>query len=486
LSASARIRLLRTATPSWGCLLVLGVLPSNLAARLTPLIDCFRQGTASAVPGAEPFVVKGAGLDSTQTLRDPVLQQATQTPQSKSKQQLRNPLNDLLDEAQAALDKNDFAAAIPPLQKFIAEQPDVAYAHFQLAYAYTNLQRPTEARPEYERAIAINPKFFEAYLNLGTLLLESNPKDAVPPLRKAVELQPAQNHPRYLLAVALDRSDDEVAAAEEFQKVLSLEPNDLPAINYLAWYFLRHQKPAEAEAKFRQSLELQSKDPKTSLGLAQSLDAQKKPEAAEAYQQYLSANPADNTARTQFIRYLIDQKQFEAALTEINKSPDANPPTADTLKLRADLQLAQKKTGDAIASLQQAIALHSEDAQLHAGLGRLYMAKRDFPNAEKELKLALQFGGDNIVYLKDLTTTYYLAGNCPMALAGLDAAAKMETPNAGALFVRALCYDKLVQVRPALDAYHKFLELDQSRNPDQVWQANQRIHVLEKMVDKKK
>ena len=37
------------------------------------------------------------------------------------KQKLANPLNDLLDEAQHAIDKNDFEAAISPLQKFLAE-----------------------------------------------------------------------------------------------------------------------------------------------------------------------------------------------------------------------------------------------------------------------------------------------------------------------------------------------------------------------------
>ena len=47
--------------------------------------------------------------------------QSQQSPPSTHK--LRNPLNDLLDEAQAALDKNDFNAAIPPLQKFIEQKP---------------------------------------------------------------------------------------------------------------------------------------------------------------------------------------------------------------------------------------------------------------------------------------------------------------------------------------------------------------------------
>src|SRR5215469_1017166 len=129
-----------------------------------------------------------------------------QNSSSQSKpQKVRNPLNDLLDEAQAALDKNDYQAALVPLQKFVAEKPDVAYVHFQLAYAYTALQRPDEARAEYESCMALDPKMPEAPLNLGILLLDSDPGAAVGPLRKAVELLPSQAHPRYLLGVAQQR-----------------------------------------------------------------------------------------------------------------------------------------------------------------------------------------------------------------------------------------------------------------------------------------
>ncbi|MGB2626171.1 MAG: tetratricopeptide repeat protein [Candidatus Acidiferrum sp.] len=395
-------------------------------------------------------------------------------------------MNDLLDEAQADVEKKDFTAAITALQKFIAEQPEVAYAHFQLAYCYTNLNRPSDAKPEYEKAIVLDPKFFEAYLNLGTLLLESSPKDAIAPLRKAVELQPAQNHPHYLLAVALDRSGDQAAAAEQFEQILGLEPNDVPALRYLGWYFLGHQKPADAETKFRGALQVEPTDLKALLGLAESLDVQKKPEAEQAYQEYLAANPGDSAVRNRMIYALIGQEQYDAALEQLNKAPDASHPTEETLKLRADIQLAQKQNNGAIESLEQAVAQKPQDAQLHAHLGRLYMGKRDFANAEKELKIALSLDKTNLVYFKDLTSTYYLGGKYPMALAGLDTIEKVETLNAGQWFIRALCYDKLKQILPAMDAYHKFLELDQNQNPDQVWQANQRIHVLQKMADKKK
>ena len=112
------------------------------------------------------------------------------TPKSQSapagvrRQKLANPLNELLDEAQRDMDKKDFAAAIDPLQKFIAEQPDVAYGHFQLAYAFTALHKSAEARAEYERALAIDPKMAEAYLNLGVLLIDSDAAASVTNLRK--------------------------------------------------------------------------------------------------------------------------------------------------------------------------------------------------------------------------------------------------------------------------------------------------------------
>ncbi len=411
--------------------------------------------------------------------------QQAQSSQGKT-QKLKNPLNDLLEEARAAMDKNDYEAAIPPLQKFLAEQPDVAYAHFQLAYAYTALKRPTDARAEYERCIALDPKMAEAQLNLGILLLNVDPKAAIAPLSKAVELQPAQSRPRYLLGIAQERSGDLAGAAQSFEGVTHLDPKDAEALTHVGSLMLRLGKPGDAEGKFRQALEIEPKSPAALQGLAQSLELQKKPEAAEAYRNYLAVQPSDAAAEQRVIHSLMEQKKYDAALVELDKLPKTDPPNLETLKLRADILIGQKKTDEAIAVLQQAIQLAPTDAQLHGGLGRLYMDKRDYASAEKELKAALNLDRNNVVYWKDLSSTFYLAGNYPAALTTMDLIDKQEAPGAGAWFFRALCYDKLNQAQSAIDAYRKFLELDQNRNPDQVWQAAERIHVLEKTVQKKR
>ena len=444
-----------------------------------------RQGTPSAVPKGLLYsgvLAPAADLNALQSAPEKSPNISGQT----KPQKLRNPLNDLLDEAQADLDKNDFDAAIIPLQKFLAEKPDVAFVHFQLAYAFTALKRTEDARAEYQKAVDLDPKMAEAYLNLGILQLDKDPAAAVAPLRKATELLPAQSRPRVLLGLALERSGDAAGAAASFEAASRLDPNDVEAITHLAAMYLRNSRPADAELKFRQALELQPKAPFALQGLAQSLEAQKKPEAPDAYRNYLAVQPADVAARNRLTRMLIDQQQYDAALAEIDRASAGQPPTADTLKLRADVQIAQKKIDDASVTLRQAVTLSPNDPQLHGGLGRLLLQKRDFPAAESEFKAALQFDRNNLSYWKDLSSTYYLGGNYPAALSTFDVIAKVETPNAGQWFIRALCYDKLDQVQPALDAYRKFLELDQNKNPDQVWQANQRIHVLEKRAEKKR
>jgi Flp pilus assembly protein TadD len=400
-------------------------------------------------------------------------------------QRLANPLNDLLDEAQHHIDKNEFEAAVAPLQKVIAEEPDFAYAHFQLAYVYTALKKTEEARGEYQRTIALDPKMSAAYLNLGTLLLDKEAAAALEPLAKAVELLPAQSRPRFLLGVAEERMGALNKAAESFEGAVRLDPSDAETLLHLAGLYSQLNRLADAEAKFRRVLEIHPNEPHALAGLARSLDAQKKADAAEAYKNYLAVQPSDSAARSRLIHLLLEQQQEDAAFAELDRA-DAGKPTVESLKLRADIQIAQKKWNDAIVTLRQAVALAPNDAQLRGGLGRTCLQVRDFPNAEKELKAAIQLDEKSVDYWKDLSTTYYLSKNYAATIAILDRIDKFETPGAGSWFIRALCYDNLRQPKLALEAYQKFLDLDQNKNPDQVWQAQERSKVLRRMLEGKK
>jgi len=289
-----------------------------------------------------------------------------------------------------------------------------------------------------------------------------------------------------LLGIALDRNGDFAGAAEALTAAVGLDPSDTQAALHLADVDLELKKFAEGEKKFRDVLALEPKSVHALYGLALSLDTQNKGEAIEAYRNYLAVQPNDSRAKKRLVQLLIANKQFDEALALSEKSLPGQSPALDDLRLRADILIGQNKPDEAAQTLQQAMALAPNDAQLHAGLGRLYLQKRDFSNAEHELKIAIQLDKNNAVYWKDLASTFYLGGNYASALAVFDAVDKLEKPPTGEWFIRALCYDKLDQVQPALDAYRKFLDLDQNQHANQVWQANQRIHVLEKRAEKKK
>src|SRR5260370_18981578 len=362
---------------------------------------------AGAQPGA------AGALQSTQS---PANAQSSSKPKPSSQskiQKVANPLNDLLDEAQRDIDNKNFDSAIVPLQKVIADQPESAYAHFQLAYVYTALKKSDEARAEYERTIALDPKMAEAYHNLGLLFLSEDPPAearAVAPLRKAVELLPGQVQPLYELAVAQNRSGDAAGSAESFRALLQLDPNHYVANVAVAEDLMRKNKLQEAEGLYRHALEIQPNGPAALKELAEWFDVQNNPEAADAYRQYLARFP-DVVPPIRLLRLLVEQQQYDAALAEIDRVPsvrwvpqDVIPPL-ESHRLRADIQIALKKWDDAVVTLREAVALAPNDAQLHGGLGRVLLQKRDFAAAEKELRIPLRLDGKNIAHWNDLSST---------------------------------------------------------------------------------
>ncbi len=398
--------------------------------------------------------------------------------QPQKTHEVSNPLNDLLDEAQAAIDKKDFSAAVTVLNKFLAEKPDVAYAHFQLAYAYTGLERRDDAKKEYQGAIALDPKMAEAYVNLGLLLVDHEPTEAVAPLQKAVELLPTQSRTRFLLGWALERSGDLKGAIEPYQTAERLDPQDYEATFALGRTLLRLNRAADAEKEFRKALALRENSGPARLGLANALFVQSKPEAAESFASYLEVQPQDRETRQQLARLWFEKNAYDKALAELDRADAGASASLESLRLRADILIAQKNWDAAISALQTALQQAPRDAVLHAGLGRVYMQKRDFALAEKELRIALGLDEQLTDALRDLGAVYYLAGNYPAALQALDLLVKREKPTAGSWFVRAICYDKLGQKKEALEAYGKFRELDQGRNADQDFQARHRMELL--------
>jgi len=399
-------------------------------------------------------------------------------------------LNRLLTAAQDAVNKQDYASAAQDYQAYLAKKPEDAVVHYDLGYAYTALQKPADAKREYEKAIALDPKMASAYQNLGVTLIPTDPAAAIEPLQRAAELTPEDARTKWLLGIALEATKKDAQAIEQYQAAEKLDTKSVEIRNSLGFALLRSGRASDAEAAFREALALQPTGEaadQAHKGLLQALLAKKKnDEAATEMGVYLAAHPSDPAMQLEHASLLVDAGKDDDALAELDKAATAGPESLRALKLRTLIYFRKKQYDNAVPVLVKAIALAPQDPDLPAQLGHAYLEKKDYPNAVNALVVAIKMNPQSIDVLKDLVTAEYLNKNYPATLHGLDVLAQRETPPLGSWFVRATCYDKLGQAKPALDAYKKFLEMNKDENSDMYFEASARVRTLTRELANKK
>ena len=396
-------------------------------------------------------------------------------------------LHDLLAAAQAAMERKDYQTAVQDYQDYLAKKPNDAVTHFNLGYVYTAMQRPSDAKAEYEKAISLDPKMAVAYVNLGLTLLDTDPRAAIAPLQRAVALAPNEAHPRYVLGLALERAGDLPGAIEQYDAAEKLDDKDFNVHHSLGRALLSSSRPADAEPEFRRAITLRPDSSLAHVGFAQTLLAEGKLEAADSeLAAYLEAKPGDIEARLEHASVLLDLHKNDDALRELDKAATFGPEGIRALKLRSQIYFEQKRFDDNVPVLQSAARLAPRDPDIPAQLGHLYLEKKDYPNAVRELITASKMDPSSNDVLGDLVTAQYLNKNYPAALQGLDLLSQRKSLPAGTWFLRATCYDRLGQRAEALEAYQKFLQLNKDAQNDMYFEATARARTLARELGDKK
>jgi tetratricopeptide (TPR) repeat protein len=401
-------------------------------------------------------------------------------PKPSSSQETEDPLAPLLQQAKDAMDKMDFAAALEPLQKYIAQRPEDPYAHFQMGYSYAGLKRQDDAKTEFSRAIALDPKMAAAQLNLGLVLIDSDPGAAAEAFLHAAELQPTESRPRFLAGFSLEHAGKFAEAIEQYRAAQGLSPKDYEVHFALGRVLLRTGDAPGAEGQFREAVAARGDSAPARLGLANALLAEKKNEAAsDALNEYLKLNPGDRSARFDLASALFDLDRFNDALAELDRAEAGSAPTADTLKMRGDIYMQQKKWKEAGEALTQAIRISPQDGELAVWVGHVDIELHEYPAAIDILGQVVKQNPQSAWALSDLINALFLHEDYAATIGAMDQLAKLEPPKPASWFVRAICYDKLSQKAAAIEAYQRFLDQDNGQHDTQDFQARHRILTLQ-------
>jgi len=396
-----------------------------------------------------------------------------------------SPIAQQLAQAETALEKKDYAAAEPLLEKVVAADPGNYQAWFDLGFVDNALGKTQDSISAYRKSVAAKADVFESNLNLGVMLAKTGQPEAEPFLHAATVLKPTANadegHARAWLSLAqlLENSKPE-EAIEAYKQAATLEPHDpLPRVS-AARLLEQENHFADAEQEYKQALGLDSNSTDALIGLANIyMRGQRYPEAAEVLHKLVALHPNDATTHLALARLLAKAGQNDDALAELQTAVKIAPGNADVQRDLADLYATTGKYDQAEAIYRSILVTRPNDADLHHALGVALLKHKQFPEAQQEFLNAVNLKPDLGAAYGDLAVAAVENKNFELAIKATDARAKYLPEIPISYFLRASAYDHLRDYKHAAENYRKFLETANGQYPDQEWQAKHRLITIE-------
>ena len=430
----------------------------------------------------------------------PLLYAQQQSPPTVRHHRVEEPADDPasaeIDQAEAAMQKQNYDAAEILLMKAVADSPHSYRAWFDLGYVYSATKRPSDAVNAYRKSVAAKPDGFESNLNLGVLLArQGNTEEATKYLKAATQLKPSANPDEGLarawLALGLvEEASDSKQALTDYAQASKLTPFD-PEPHLSAGLLLEKQERLdEAAHEYQIAATLDSKSTEPLAGLVNVYSKQKKyPEAELQLRKILEMDPGNQNAQLQLSRVLAAEgKPDESAkIAESDASANEDPYTA------LERGSAYVRQGNYAAAEQQfriAVQGLPQNADAHFGLGSVLMHQKKYPESQNELLLAAKLKPDMAEIYGNLAVVAAANNNYRLAIQALDARAKYLAETPATYFLRATSYDNLKATAKAVENYRQFLATDGGKMPDQEWQARHRLMAIDpgnasKYVEKK-
>jgi tetratricopeptide (TPR) repeat protein len=386
------------------------------------------------------------------------------------------------EQGMKALDENRYPAAVESFTQAIAADPKDYSLHFNLALAYSLMGKNAEAIPEYQKTLELKPDLYEAQLNLGiSLLREHRAADAVPYVTAAVAQKANEYRPNYYLATALLGAGDFPKAEQSYTTALAIDPKSPDAELGLAHALAGENKLEDAAAHFKKAADLNPSYRDDLLELAGMYEKAKQPEQAISIYQQFPDNPG---AQERLGELSLKAGKPAEAVASFQVAVAKSPTEANRAAL-AEAYLKNSEPGKAQPVVEQILAADPDNFEIRMLHGRLIRDQRKFPEAAAEFERATKLKPDAPQAWSELAGVLVMAENYPPALAALDRIAALNAEKPGHVFLRAIVLDKIHDVKPALASYQRFLEMSKGENPDQEWQARQRIKTLEREINNK-
>jgi predicted TPR repeat methyltransferase len=298
---------------------------------------------------------------------------------------------------------------------------------YGIAILLSNLGEIKKAASYFEKAIAINPNYAEAYFNLGIIYQKTGKdKDAVESIYKAVELDDRYSSALFTIGLEFITKEKFDYAILSLKYLLKLQPEIAEVQHSLGLIYLTRNQLVSAEIAFVRAIEL-------------------KPDYVLAYK---------NLARV-----MIQSEEYEKAVDLLYKAVTINPDCHDSWGL---LGKSYRNTGDydnALNAYEKEILLMPDKIECYNDLGLTYMCQGKLDKALECFQKVLR--KSNMAEVQyNIGLVYQKQYKYQQAVESYNEALLLNPDNAAAHNNLGLVLKLMNKPSEAIPHYQKTVELD--------------------------
>lgn len=231
------------------------------------------------------------------------------------------------DLAYAYMQKGLYANALIHAERAVAMDPNYFEARYTLGTLYALKGLQDEAVSQYERALDIYPGHVYAKLDLGVLYIQRKDYDkAIDILKDAVKMAPNLAEGHYRLGYAYAEAGSLKAAILEYRKAVEMKPSRADYRKELAFVYAQDGRYGEAIREYRQVLHISPDDfeAKNNLGILYA-ESGMVDQAVDMFEEVLKDHPNCLDARYNLALLYEGQGRYKAALSEYEKIVEEDP-----------------------------------------------------------------------------------------------------------------------------------------------------------------
>ena len=346
-----------------------------------------------------------------------------------------------------------------------AESRDTSCSYFYFLWGtreeyYQNYEAALEA---YQKALVCDPAASYVEKKLPILYLKMNsPEKAIDLLLANLQKTPGDSGQRSLLARIYIQQKKEAEAIEQYQKIISDEPENAQALLRMGILLTQTGELERAGDYFNRLLALDQETYFSRLYLARI--AERLEQGSEAEKQYRAALELNYSADLvyEFAEFLLKQKRYESVIELMRKLllQDGTDERARFTIVQALLALDREE--EAVAELSLAKEVSSNPEKISLLLSRLHLRNGDNGKAIENLKSVLEVKENpEARYL--LAALYMEAEQWNDALEMLAAIKPADEEFEDSVVLQTRIYHQINEIEKGLELLNGYLEIPETQ-----------------------